>query len=580
MDDSQKASAPDGTWDLERFRKYLRLLAQVQLNPGLRGKLDPSDIVQQTLLEAHQARAGCAADSAAQAAWLRKILAHNLANAVRDLERAKRDSRPGSDRHFLDRFPGQPFHCGPVNYHQGNRHSHCSWRRHSHGHCNSVALTTAGTATSGSIATLTVGTHTISALYSGDGSHLGSTGSLSETVLSAQQETSVIGNQVNNLVNAGSLSSGNGTALTAKLNNATANLNGGHTNAGVNQLKAFINQVNAFVTSGTLTAAQGQALTSAAKAAITAASGSGSFQLASGASSDFASSNSNQILDGVLTVAVQDDTGNGLDTNEVARLNDAMTYLNAALASFGVSLSWATPGADADVHVHLSSSTPQGSAGDGVLGFTTADNDVYLVTGWNFYTGVDASAIGAGQYDFLTLATHELAHTVGLGESTDPNSVMYEYLAAGTIRRTFTDGNLALINTDADRFMKVGGTSDAHSGPQPALPYMITPVALQPAPLLWAGIGADVPIGLAGETSGEPVDGTNIPIRGSDNVLIGGAGDDILIGGTGRDILIGGFGKDITLGGSHHDAATDVLIAAARSDLFFLSSSGHATGLP
>jgi RNA polymerase sigma-70 factor (ECF subfamily) len=89
-----KLPAADSGWDFERFRKYLRLLAQVQLDPRLRSKLDPSDIVQQTLLEAHQARDRCPShDSAAQAAWLRTILGHNLANAVRDLGRAKRDVR-------------------------------------------------------------------------------------------------------------------------------------------------------------------------------------------------------------------------------------------------------------------------------------------------------------------------------------------------------------------------------------------------------------------------------------------------------------------------------------------------------
>jgi RNA polymerase sigma-70 factor (ECF subfamily) len=94
MDAPLKVPAPDSGWDFERFRKYLRLLAQVQLDPRLRSKLDPSDLVQQTLLEAHQARDRCPShDPAAQAAWLRSILAHNLANAVRDLGRAKRDVR-------------------------------------------------------------------------------------------------------------------------------------------------------------------------------------------------------------------------------------------------------------------------------------------------------------------------------------------------------------------------------------------------------------------------------------------------------------------------------------------------------
>ncbi len=183
----------------------------------------------------------------------------------------------------------------------------------------------------------------------------------------------------------------------------------------------------------------------------------GAFQLMSGASSDYVASTSNQILYSVLTVAVQDDTGNGIDPNEISRISDAMTYLNDGLGSFGVYLSWAAPGTDADVHVHFASNTPYGGASDGVLGFTTATNDVYLVTGWNFYTGADPSQIGAGQFDFQTLATHELAHTLGLGESSDPGSVMYEYLAPGTVRRTFTAGNLTAINTDADRFMKVGG---------------------------------------------------------------------------------------------------------------------------
>jgi RNA polymerase sigma-70 factor (ECF subfamily) len=78
---------------LERHRAYLHLLARLQIDPRLRGKLDPSDVVQQTLLQAHQALAQFRGHGGADlAAWLRQILAHNLAHAVRDFGRAKRDA--------------------------------------------------------------------------------------------------------------------------------------------------------------------------------------------------------------------------------------------------------------------------------------------------------------------------------------------------------------------------------------------------------------------------------------------------------------------------------------------------------
>jgi RNA polymerase sigma-70 factor (ECF subfamily) len=78
---------------LERFRDYLRLLARLQLPRALQGKLDPSDLVQQTLLKAYQARGQFRGTTAAeQAAWLRRILANTLANAARDYGRARRDA--------------------------------------------------------------------------------------------------------------------------------------------------------------------------------------------------------------------------------------------------------------------------------------------------------------------------------------------------------------------------------------------------------------------------------------------------------------------------------------------------------
>ena len=77
----------------ERFRTYLRMLAELQLGHGGRAKIDPSDIVQQTLLDAHRDRDQFRGRTEVEmAAWLRRLLTCNLADAVRLLGRARRDT--------------------------------------------------------------------------------------------------------------------------------------------------------------------------------------------------------------------------------------------------------------------------------------------------------------------------------------------------------------------------------------------------------------------------------------------------------------------------------------------------------
>jgi RNA polymerase sigma-70 factor, ECF subfamily len=77
---------------LEEFRAYLHLLARLQMDHRLKGKVDPSGVVQQTIWEGYRALSTGPLPAEAQlAALLRRMLANNLADEIRKNYADKRD---------------------------------------------------------------------------------------------------------------------------------------------------------------------------------------------------------------------------------------------------------------------------------------------------------------------------------------------------------------------------------------------------------------------------------------------------------------------------------------------------------
>jgi RNA polymerase sigma-70 factor (ECF subfamily) len=68
----------------EACRSYLAVIARAQVESWLQARVDASDLVQQTMLEAHRDFAGFQGDGQREwLSWLRKILTHNAADYVR-----------------------------------------------------------------------------------------------------------------------------------------------------------------------------------------------------------------------------------------------------------------------------------------------------------------------------------------------------------------------------------------------------------------------------------------------------------------------------------------------------------------
>jgi hypothetical protein len=143
-----------------------------------------------------------------------------------------------------------------------------------------------------------------------------------------------------------------------------------------------------------------------------------------------------------------DNSNGALTAAELARIQDAVTAVDAVTEPYGVVVQEVTDPTLADITLNMDTNSAVGGFADGVLGCTTDAGQITIINGWNFYAGSDATQIGSGQYDFETAVTHELGHALGLGHSTNSTSVMYATLNAGTVNRSLTTADLNVPDTD------------------------------------------------------------------------------------------------------------------------------------
>lgn len=97
---TESLTDPENLW---RYQPYLKMLARMQLRRAYQSKVDQSDLVQQSMLQAVQAIDQFRGQSEEELrAWLRQILARNIYHLDRDMHRDKRDVR--RERSMEDRL--------------------------------------------------------------------------------------------------------------------------------------------------------------------------------------------------------------------------------------------------------------------------------------------------------------------------------------------------------------------------------------------------------------------------------------------------------------------------------------------
>lgn len=145
-------------------------------------------------------------------------------------------------------------------------------------------------------------------------------------------------------------------------------------------------------------------------------------------------------MTGQITVSVDA----GVTAEQRQSIQGAIAAVNSVMGSTGSSLTL-VDGGSAGIRLHNAATSACGGMADGVLGCAT-QGDVTMLSGWNWYTGSDAAAIGADQYDYQSAVAHELAHSLGLGHSDDPSSVLYHHLSPGDAHRDVIAHDMALAD--------------------------------------------------------------------------------------------------------------------------------------
>jgi hypothetical protein len=192
------------------------------------------------------------------------------------------------------------------------------------------------------------------------------------------------------------------------------------------------------------------------------------------------------LLGGNLALYVDNSSG-FITSDEQARIDDAVNAVDSVIGAYGVTITETTDSGAANVVLDMGATSAVGGYADGVLGCTTETGEITLIQGWNWYAGAATAGIGGNQFDFETVVTHELGHSLGLGHNTDAGSVMNAMLGTGTVKRALNVADLNVPDTDGGAgglhaaLASIGSVFSSLSAPLPSRPPMVNAANLSMA---------------------------------------------------------------------------------------------------